>query len=618
MAQKIVLPDQNTKAPEPPPHGPIVWARKNLFSTLASGILTVVGVAIILLAVRGLAGFALADDRKWQAITANMRLLMVQAYPELELWRVWVSVGIVATLLGLSFAFWRVGGKTTPRSVLQKLQIIAAAIAGFVLLAPVSGSIRTAGLVLAAVLAGAAYGAARMLGDRAKAEVIPVLGLAVAGGAILLGILWLIQVPVPDPAGTTGDRIVEKIATTTLGPWTLLFIATIIAYFVGVVLRNAISEQAARKTITGLWVLSFPVVVLHLTRATNFDNIGAATVARPDGGLTVANFIMFGVVFAAVGGALIWFLASPRIGELGRGLAGLLFVIAVASWLISLAILIRILLLLLAMFALAGPTFAGGERRATTRYVGVWVGTVVVTVYLMLLAVGETTIVTPNEVPFGGFFLTWILAIAGIALSFPIGVVMALARTSTMSIFRLLSTFYIEVIRGVPFITWLLVSIVVFPILFPPDTSFVAPSKVILFIAFFSGAYLAENVRGGLQSISKGQNEAANALGMTTLQRTVFITLPQALRAVIPALVGQVIALFKDTSLVAIVGLFDLLKIGRDVISTQSGIAGGPAFNFIGTQREGLIAVAVMYWIFTFTFSKVSQRLEKKLGLGTR
>ena len=143
------------------------------------------------------------------------------------------------------------------------------------------------------------------------------------------------------------------------------------------------------------------------------------------------------------------------------------------------------------------------------------------------------------------------------------------------------------------------------------------PAKVILFIAFFSGAYLAENVRGGLQSIGKGQNEAADALGMTTLQRTVFITLPQALRAVIPALVGQVIALFKDTSLVAIVGLFDLLQIGRSVISSQSG-AGRASFNFLQTQREGLIAIAIMYWIFTFTFSRVSQRMEKKLGLGER
>jgi general L-amino acid transport system permease protein len=247
------------------------------------------------------------------------------------------------------------------------------------------------------------------------------------------------------------------------------------------------------------------------------------------------------------------------------------------------------------------------------RYVGVWAGAVIVTVYLMLLATGVSIVQTSNETVYGGFFLTWILAIAGIALSFPLGVILALGRTSTMPIFRLLSTFYIEVVRGVPLITWLLVSVVVFPLLFPLDVSFVAPAKVTLFIAFFSAAYLAENVRGGLQAISKGQTEAANALGMTTLQRTVFITLPQALRAVIPALVGQVIAIFKDTSLVAIVGLFDLLKIGRDIIPSQT-----QPFNFLGSLRESLLAVAVIYWIFTFMFSRVSLRLEERLGVGKR
>jgi general L-amino acid transport system permease protein len=182
-----------------------------------------------------------------------------------------------------------------------------------------------------------------------------------------------------------------------------------------------------------------------------------------------------------------------------------------------------------------------------------------------------------------------------------------------MPIFRLISTVYIELVRGVPLITWLLISVVVFPIFFPLDTNFPNVIEVIAFITFFSAAYLAENVRGGLQAIPNGQTEAANALGMTTLQRTVFITLPQALRAVIPALVGQVIAIFKDTSLVAIVGLFDLLRIARNVIPNQS-----QPFNFLGSLKEDLVAAALLYWIFTFTFSRISQRIERKLGVGER
>ena len=156
-------------------------------------------------------------------------------------------------------------------------------------------------------------------------------------------------------------------------------------------------------------------------------------------------------------------------------------------------------------------------------------------------------------------------------------------------------------------------SVVVFPFLLPQNVEFEDIMKVLMFFTFFSAAYLAENVRGGLQAVSSGQAEASNALGMSTVQRTAFITLPQALRAVIPALVGQVIATFKDTSLVAIVGLFDILLIAKNVIPNQS-----QPFNFLGSIKENLIFVAVVYWIFTFIFSRVSQRIEKNLGVGER
>ena len=182
-----------------------------------------------------------------------------------------------------------------------------------------------------------------------------------------------------------------------------------------------------------------------------------------------------------------------------------------------------------------------------------------------------------------------------------------------MPIFRMMSTVYIEIVRGVPLITWLLVAFILLPVALPQGVEVGGVMRAIGAITFFSAAYLAENVRGGLQSIPNGQYEASRALGMTTTQMTVFIVLPQALRAVIPALVGQVIALFKDTSLVIIVGLFDFLFIARNAIPGQS-----QPFNFLGTLQEGLVFAAVIYWIFTFTFSRFSQRLEKKLGVGER
>ncbi len=599
MADKIVLPEIEELAPEPPPKGPWVWAKDNLFYSPASILLTAIGALIAILFARGMFSFILSEERQWEAITTNMRLLMIQAYPQADTWRMWLALGTIFVLLGLSFAFWRIEGKLEPRRIGRA----AAAAGGFIIflgvVAPFSASARIVGFVVGGLLIGAGLGSVRMLGERAKDATVPVLLV----GAILSGLVvlasWLVQVPVPDPEAGDGEVMMQGLAATTTGPWTIIWLAMILAYVAGVGLRRVVPERGGRLVLVALWAMSFPVIVLHLTRGVLFQNVG--------------QYLTIGIAFVVVGGAIIWFLADPARGELGRGLAGVLLVLAVASWVVSALILVRLLLLLLALFALGGPTFAGAARQTRLRYLMVWTISVLITVYLMLLSVGESLVQTQNETVYGGFFLTWILAIGGIGLSFPLGVVLALGRTSTMPLFRLLSTFYIEVVRGVPLITWLLVSIVVFPILFPLDVSFTGPVKVMLFIAFFSAAYLAENVRGGLQAISKGQTEAANALGMTTLQRTVFITLPQALRAVIPALVGQVIAIFKDTSLVAIVGQFDLLRIGRNVIPTQT-----EPFNFIGSIREALLAVAIIYWIFTFTFSRVSLKLEEKLGVGNR
>jgi general L-amino acid transport system permease protein len=133
---------------------------------------------------------------------------------------------------------------------------------------------------------------------------------------------------------------------------------------------------------------------------------------------------------------------------------------------------------------------------------------------------------------------------------------------------------------------------------------------VILVYSAFSAAYMAENLRGGLQAIRVGQKEASKALGMTTLQTIIFIILPQALRTVIPALIGQTIATFKDTSLIGIVGLLDFLALSEGVIP------GSPGFR--GSLRTMLMVAAAFYWIFTFSMSRASQRLEKKLGVGER
>lgn len=210
----------------------------------------------------------------------------------------------------------------------------------------------------------------------------------------------------------------------------------------------------------------------------------------------------------------------------------------------------------------------------------------------------------------GGLLLTLLLAVFGIVLSFPLGVILALGRQSSFPAFRLLSIIYIEFIRGVPLITLLFMGQAMLQYFLPPGTPTIdRVVRALVAITLFSAAYTAENVRGGLQAIPKGQYEAANALGLNTFHTTWFIILPQALRAVVPVLVGQFIALFKDTSLVAIVGLFDLLGIARSVL-------GNPAW--LGNHQQIYLFIAAIYWTFCYAMAYTSRRLERSLGIGER
>jgi general L-amino acid transport system permease protein len=209
----------------------------------------------------------------------------------------------------------------------------------------------------------------------------------------------------------------------------------------------------------------------------------------------------------------------------------------------------------------------------------------------------------------GGLLLTFMLTIVGIVVSFPIGILLALGRRSQLAVMRLFCVVYIELVRGVPLITLLFMAQLMLPLFLPANVTIDRVVRATIGIILFSAAYLAENVRGGLQSIPKGQYEAAHALGLNGFQTTVQIILPQALRAVIPILVGQFIALFKDTTLVAIVGLFDLLGIARTVLAQP---------DFIGRQLEVLTFIGAIYWVFSYLMSYFSQRLEAVLGVGTR
>ncbi|CBN55174.1 MULTISPECIES: amino acid ABC transporter permease [Kamptonema] len=218
-----------------------------------------------------------------------------------------------------------------------------------------------------------------------------------------------------------------------------------------------------------------------------------------------------------------------------------------------------------------------------------------------------------KEVPtndWGGLMLTLFAAVVSIALSFPLGVLLALGRQSSLPVVKYFSILYIEIVRGLPLIGILFLGQVMLQFFLPPG----APKldrlvRAIAALTLFSAAYLAENVRGGLQSVPRGQIEAARSLGLNTPLVILLIVLPQALRAVIPAIVGQFIGLFKDTSLLSLFGILELVGISRTVLAN-------PAYS--GRYAEVYVFIGVIYWVFCYSMSLASRKLEQTLGVGQK
>lgn len=208
-----------------------------------------------------------------------------------------------------------------------------------------------------------------------------------------------------------------------------------------------------------------------------------------------------------------------------------------------------------------------------------------------------------------GLLLTFVLAIVGIVASFPLGVLLALGRRSTLPALKVFCTMYIELIRGVPLISVLFMSQLLLPIFLPPQMRLGTVLRALVGMTLFSAAYSAENVRGGLAAIPIGQYEAAKAVGLNDVLMMALIILPQAIQKVIPAIVGQFISLFKDTSLVVIIGLLDLLGVAKAVTGQT---------EYIGLQKEVYLFAALIYFICSYAMSYSSRRLEVAMGVGER
>lgn len=287
---------------------------------------------------------------------------------------------------------------------------------------------------------------------------------------------------------------------------------------------------------------------------------------------------------ACQGDGACWPFVTSRIGQFFYG-----FYPAAARWRVNLAGVITLLYC----------AFLFQRVRVTWKMLA---GVATFTTACVLLKGGILGLLPVETTQWGGLFLTIVVALTGTLGSLPLGILLALGRRSRLPILRILATGLIEVVRGVPLITMLFLASVMLPIILPPGTNFDKLLRALIGVTLFAGAYMAEVVRGGLEGVPRGQYEAAHALGLHPWQTMVFVILPQALRKVVPAIVNTLIGLFKDTTLVLIIGMFDLLGMVQSA-STDPG--------WLGTAMEGYVFAGALYWILCFGLSRASRRLEE-------
>lgn len=290
------------------------------------------------------------------------------------------------------------------------------------------------------------------------------------------------------------------------------------------------------------------------------------------------------------GGGACWALVNVRFGQFIYG-----FYPVELRWRPNLAF----ILLLVALVPLLFPDVP--RRRRFLLFSAAYP---VIAYFLLVGGLGLAPVETSK---FGGLLLTLVIGVTGIAASLPIGIALALGRQSDMLFIRWISIGFIEFVRGVPLITLLFVASNMLSFFLPPGSNFDILIRVLIMVTLFSSAYIAEVVRGGLQAMPKGQTEAGESLGLGYWQTMNLIILPQALKISIPGIVNSFIALFKDTTLVSIIGLLDPIGIGRSILSDS---------NWQGLSSEVYVFVALMFFIFTFGMSRYSLWLEKRLQTG--
>lgn len=639
--------------------GPLAWVRNNLFRSWFDAIITLVGGVLIIGAVTSLVSWVVSDAN-WYAVTFNFRLFMIGRFEAEYEWRVAVWVLLVAFTIGLSFAAW---GRIR-RRIMIALGVVVALM--FILPPLIAALLPEASTYFAAGDVPIAAGSDNLNPQRQIAFIAragETIHLELAGAAADDETLATLSGFADDAANQLSNTADTRLTNTAR-------IAEIEALLAGDTLtqnqRDRLTIERGKLTIADLvsvtYALNQSAVTVQVLRGTTEEVIAEGTleadsvplqITLPEdgwyildkqvaGGQTDALLRAQGVFpilernlnrSASEGDSGGRFSQFVRITDLftteeirpaaeGKNLPITQLTDTQFRGRHSLTDYLTLFLgpflkqinqgaLLLVAALLIGygvgryfirSTPAEHNPQVRLGRVATWLLIALpLLMFVFIYGLGNPLLPSTDTQRWGGLILALLLTVTGIIASFPIGILLALGRRSSLPAISALSTLYIEFVRGVPLITVLFMSQLLVPLINPALAELPGVFRAMVGIILFSAAYLAENVRGGLQSVPPGQEEAAKALGLSGLQITVFITLPQALRAVIPALVGQFISLFKDTSLVAIVGLLDLIGMYKNVLAQT---------EFLGTSREVLLFVGLIYLGFSYTMATISRRIE--------
>ncbi|MGB3734363.1 MAG: amino acid ABC transporter permease [Ilumatobacter sp.] len=586
-------------AEDAPRHGsqsPGEWMKANLFSRWYNGVFSIVfgliGIVLFYFAARFV--FVTAQ---WIPVRANLELFMIGQFSRSERTRIVVELLILSGAIGILVGWMRQRARaeadlaglefepTRPREIVGSYWAIAAFI-GFCMIV----GVRTAGpwLLLVACLVAGAAGYLATLRTRSgpvgiALRIVPLVPLAIAGG-----VLSQVQ-----DLNNQASYLIAGAAVVTLAVVQYLR-RPAVTLSVGLVVAAA-SFQVLSGTHGLAWIYMtlacLPALVDTIGRYE--DRLGSVA-GWIGSGVALAGLV---VLFVVTGGEFVFqglefdgafsIISSP-LGSAAAFLGG-----------------VGLVVLLAAAFVASAISAAARHEPGPALQLG---GFAVLGVAFWLF--GRIVDVQGLEWDSWGLHTNLIVATASIILAFPIGVLLALGRRSTLPVLRMLSTVYIEIIRGVPLISLLFIAFLFLSFFFPEPSTLPLVTRATIVITMFSAAYIAEIVRGGLQSVEKGQTEAGQAMGMSPGAITRLLVLPQALKNVIPALVGQFISLFKDTSLLFFITVLEFLGV-RDIVHAQA------EFRGLGIA-ETLVFVAFGFWAFSFTMSRESQRLERRLDTGNR